>query len=176
MARLLPLLASVALAISLTSPDPADATHTAFLGDHEAPWRSHVQAFDAALAARDLRGADRHLLDGYRAAVASRRWEGMVDVGDAFLRKAAATGLREQGVAQARQSYLNALFRARGRGSLDGTLRVAEAFAAIGDRPVVLECLRVADGLARDDRDRARVRALTARLTTEPLGAELSEF
>src|SRR5438445_11856052 len=70
--------------------------------------------------------------DAYRAALGSRRWDAMVEVGDAALRIGEATGDREVAAARARRCYLEALFRARDQRSVDGVPRVAEAFAALG--------------------------------------------
>jgi hypothetical protein len=61
---------------------------------------------------------------------------------------------------------MSALCRARRDGSFDGVLRVAEAFAALGDHEVVDQCLRIAERLARDDRDlRGRVQAFRVQWT-----------
>lgn len=43
-------------------------------------------------------------------------------------------------------------------------LRAAEAFSSLGDRQVVTQCLRIAERLAAQARE--RVSALSARLTT----------
>jgi hypothetical protein len=86
--------------------------------------------------------------DAYGAALASRGWEGMIAVGDAFLRIGVEAGTRNGSRPNARQAYLNALIRAHRDGSPDGMRRAAEAFAALGDHAVATQCLRVADELA----------------------------
>jgi hypothetical protein len=100
------------------------------------PWAPSIAAADAALAQRHAGAAMRARHDAYSAALASRRWEGMVAVGDLTLRIGDASRARTSAAAQARQAYLMALFRARAEGSVEGVMRTAEAFAALGDREV----------------------------------------
>ena len=115
-------------------------------------------------AGGDVSTATRALHAAYQVALGSRRWQGMIAFGDASLRVAKASGVRQPGVEQARRAYLLALFRARGEGSVDGALTAAQSFAALGDREVANGCLSVASKLARSDADRARVREMTARV------------
>jgi hypothetical protein len=92
---------------------------------------------DAALARNNLSQAVYEWRDAYGVALGTRRWEAMVDVGDAATRidvlagrpSGHPTGFR----AEARQAYLRALFQARHTRSLEGIERVAQAFAALGD-------------------------------------------
>jgi hypothetical protein len=117
--------------------------------------------------------------DAYVTALGSRRWEGMVEVGDAYLRIGDLSGFRKESEAKARRIYMSALFQARAQGSLDGVLRVADAFLVLGDREVVYQCLRIAESLADRGRDasaRARVRAFEARLRGSFPGVESPEF
>lgn len=65
-----------------------------------------------------------------------------------------------RGVERERAAALAALFRSRGRGSLEGVLRACETFAALGDREVVTACVRIARGMAGTDRVDDRLRAL----------------
>jgi len=104
--------------------------------------------------------------DAYVAALASRRWDGMVAVGDAYLRLGAATSHESASRAKARQAYLTAFFRARNEESTDGVLRATEAFADLGDRAVAAQCLKTAEALAAKSKAsgaRDRVAALTER-------------
>ena len=144
------------------------AGHANPLGsDPAAPWIVHVRQVDEALAKRDLRAAERAWQDAYTAALGSRRWEGMLEAGDAARRIGQATNAQKAGDARARQAYLTALFRARTAASLDGVLRAAEAFSALGDREVVAQCIRIAERLAAERRDaqaRDQVLALSQRL------------
>jgi hypothetical protein len=109
---------------------------------------SHLSAVDAALAAGDVPAAVRAWHEAYGAALGSRRWEGFADAGDAYLRITRASGSPAGGISRARDLYLSALFRASGSGSLDGVLRLASAFAELGDDEVVTHSLRIARRLA----------------------------
>ena len=134
-----------------------------------APWMTHLRQVDDALAKRDVGAAERSWRDAYAAAVASRRWEGMIEVGDVARRIGEVTGDRATADARARRAYLPALFQARQAKLLDGVLRTAEAFSSLGDRQAVAQCLRIAEHLAAEARDpqaRERVSALSERLTT----------
>ena len=76
-------------------------------------------------------------------------------------------GFRSAAEATARRAYLAGLFRARKLAALDGVLRTAKAFAALGDREVVEQCLRIAESLAREAHTaqaRNRLRAFKAQL------------
>ena len=117
--------------------------------------------------------------EAHAAALKSRHWEGMVAVGDAFRQVGDAGGFRQTARAKARQSYLTALFRARGEGSVDGVLRVAERFAELGDREVVEQCIRVAWTVAAQAKDplaQQSVRAFTERWEARAREAEPQNF
>jgi hypothetical protein len=75
----------------------------------------------------------------------------MIDVGDAALRVGPIPEFRDAPDAAARRSYLTALFRARGQGSLDGILRACQGFALLGDTPVVHQCIGIGHDVARTD-------------------------
>lgn len=111
-------------------------------------WTAHVATVDQALARHDISAAVGAWHDAYGAALASRGWEGMIVVGDAFLRIGVEAGSPRGSRPNARQAYLNALVRAHRDGSTDGMRRTAEAFAALGDQAVAEHCFRVADELA----------------------------
>ncbi len=135
------------------------------------PWSAALAAVSDALAAKNVGAADRAWRDAYGAALGSRTWVGMAEVGDAALRIGDATPLRKPYEAKARDSYLTALFRARSQGSLDGVLRIAQAFEALGDREVVKGCIRIAERVAMQTRDidsRDRVKAFAARFSERP--------
>jgi hypothetical protein len=110
--------------------------------------QSSLAAVDAALAAGDVPAAIRAWHAAYGATIGSRRWEGFADAGDAYLRIARASGSPVGGISRARDLYLSALFRASGAGSLDGVLRIASAFAELGEDEVVANALRIARRLA----------------------------
>ena len=93
-----------------------------------------VAAVDAAIVAGDRSRAIYAWRDAYGLALRSGDWRSLVAVGDAAIR---IDGLEEEGMAfraEARQAYLLALFRARDAGAPEGVARVADAFAALGDR------------------------------------------
>lgn len=156
----------------------ATASHTlSVTDDPTAPWAIHIHLMDDALKTRNVRAALRAWHDAYVSALGSRQWQGMLEVGDAYLRIGEVAGTRRATQANAREAYVTALFRARQHGSLDGVLRVAEAFAALGDREAVAQCLRVADQLAARNPKadaRERVRVLTADLFDRLLAAQAS--
>jgi len=122
--------------------DPSSPRHAV------APWTGHLAAMDEALRAGDVSAAQRAWHEAYGAALGSRRWEGFADTGDAALRLGRASGWPRAGVPRARDLYLSALFRARDTGSLDGVLRVAASFNALGDRDVTVHAARMAHNLA----------------------------
>src|SRR6266851_1589878 len=76
-------------------------------------WHAHITTVDRALARHDVSVAVGAWHDAYGAALASRGWEGMIAVGDAFLRIGAEAGSGRGSRSNARQAYLNALIRAR---------------------------------------------------------------
>src|SRR5258706_5507751 len=126
------LIVTAALAIAL-------AVLEALASDREiafapsAPWTEHLRRVDDALRRNNVDVAARAWQDAYVTSIGSRRWEGMLAVGQAALRVGDASGTRLAAGSRARQAYLVALFRARDDRSLDGLLRVGEAFAALGD-------------------------------------------
>ena len=127
---------------------PLEARRAAHRLEFETLWRAHVARLDHALARHDVSAAVGAWHDAYGAALASRGWEGMLAVGDAFLRIGAEAGTVSGARSNARQAYLNALIRARRESSPEGLRRTAAAFAALGDHAVATHCLRVADELA----------------------------
>lgn len=118
-----------------------------------APWTGYLQRAEEALAQKNVSAAELAWHDAYGTALRSRRWEGLVEVGEAYLRIGQAAGSRKAAEPKARQAYLAALFRARTEGSLDGVLRAAEAFAALGDREVAEQGVYIAQRVAAQARD-----------------------
>lgn len=111
-------------------------------------WQDPIRRAERALASQNAEEASRASEDAYRAAMASRQWQGMIEVGDLYLK--IGDGKREYstGTARARTAYLTALFRARRDRALEGVLRVADAFAALGDGDVAEHALRIAAEIA----------------------------
>ncbi len=166
--KLLALLLAGGSLLSAVAPPSARAEHTG--GSDATPWLGAIHAMDEALARGDVRAALKAREDAYGAALDSRRWDGMADVGDATLRLVQRAGLRPAMEPEARRAYLSALFRARRQASLDGVLRATEAFAALGDRDVARRGFVIANALAAASREPhalERVRALQARLAAE---------
>lgn len=124
---------------SLTSdksdPPPSDRPGAGVVRD--APTHAdRLAVVEQALARKDMSGAVYAWRDAYGLALGARRWEAMVDVGDAAERIHALGGRAGHALgfrAEARQAYLRALFLARHAGSRDGIERVSKAFAALGD-------------------------------------------
>jgi hypothetical protein len=126
-------------------------------------WTTPLEQADAARRAGDTRAALAWWREAHAAALRSRQWEGMIEVGDAARRFDADAG-------RARQAYLTALFRARRQRSLDGVLSAATAFGELGDRDVLTQALHIAEREASPDpRDRARVRSAADRWTPAPV-------
>jgi hypothetical protein len=148
---------------------PPAATARTEAVDPAISWASYLQMTDAAIAQRDLPAADRAWREAHAAALRTRGWRPLVEVGDAAVRLSAVDTSRGRYVARARDLYLAALTRARAERSVDGVLQVAEAFHGIGDHRVVEQCLAVAERLGADVESEAMVRLRA--LTEEALGA-----
>ena len=112
-----------------------------------APWTEYLQVVDDALKTGEVSAAINawHLV--YAAALEDQGWEGLIAVGDARLRIERATHSRQNGQTQARQIYLTALARAQRLGSVEGAVRAAAAFAALGDREVAAQAVHIAASL-----------------------------
>ena len=99
----------------------------------ESAWTQRVALVDEALARADLSHATHEWREAYGAALRSRRWDALVEVGDRAVRIAQVAGGATQFRAEARQAYLSALLRARAQRAVEGMHRAAEAFARLGD-------------------------------------------
>ncbi len=140
--------------VSYAAGDPTDA------------WTSALRRADEALGRKEFSTALKAANDAYGAALSAQRWEGLVAVGDAYRRLGEATGLRQSFDAKAREVYLKALSRSRQQASVEGVLRTAEGFVALGDTATVVQCVQVAGRLAGRDPDaQADVRAFAARFS-----------
>jgi len=158
--------ARVAVVAMLAVPIAIVTLVDAFALDATAPAYVHYQRADEALAAGDVVSALRHWRAGHAAAMASRRWEGLVEAGDLYRRIGARGGFHADAVVRARDCYLTALLRARGEHSLDGVLRATDAFVDLGDDAIVEQGLQIAGHVAAADPDpraRERVQRLAAR-------------
>ena len=128
---------------------PGRLDQLAFL--HPSPelaWTQHVALVDEALARGDLSHATHEWREAYGAALRSRRWDALAEVGDRALRIAEVAGGSTHFRAEARQAYLNALFRARAQRAVEGMHRAAEAFARLGDSEMAQGARRMAENLS----------------------------
>lgn len=160
-----------AIVVALALIEAFSATASATADTPEAAWAIQLATVDEAVADRHVRRAMRAWSDAYRAARVARSWRGMLEVGDAYLRIGDAWRLRQGALPKARELYLAAFSAAREERALDGVLRAAESFAALGDRDVSERCLREGERLAAATSDpEARVRvARSRRLVAERL-------
>jgi hypothetical protein len=148
-------------------------------GDSEtAFWSEYIRVMDEALTRGDFYAADAARQNAYLAALRSQRWDAMAAVGDASVRVAEEfPRVRDTLRPEVRRIYGLALSRALQQGSLEGVLRVSEAFADLGDRDMAREGLTVATGmLAANQRayEAERVKALSERLDDQASVAERS--
>ena len=141
----------LAAATLLAALEVTAARGSASAPKSDTPWTSPLRDMDQAIARGDVASAVTARHEAYRAAIASRRWEGFLAAGDAILRLGEATQSRSRAEPEARRLYFPALFRARGQQSLDGVLLATEAFARLGDGDVVEKGLRLARDLAGSD-------------------------
>jgi hypothetical protein len=133
-------------------------------------WSDARDRVEWALATGRLEDARRAWQIAHAAALATHGWSAMLEVGDLALRLAAAGAPRGAAEADARESYVIALLRARRDNVLEGALRAADAFAAIDDAEGVEQALHVADRLASrgGTAERDSYRETAARLRARP--------
>ena len=153
-------------------------THEEPTMERMSTWTAELERVDEALTSNDVPGAIHAWRNAYTAAIGSRRWDAMLDVGYVYLRIGERTKIRRVHEAKAREAFLVALFRARRESSLDGVLRTGQAFAGLGDREVVIHCIRIAEGIAaqRDPATRELVQQWAERLTTRAMAATEQEL
>ena len=126
-------------------PEPVTITRR----ESEAPvWIERIALVDRALDQSDLYRAIYEWHEAYGAALGSRRWDAMVAMGDRAVRISELSGDDTRFRTEARQAYLNALFRARAQRSVEGVNRVADAFERIGDAEAAQQARRLAEDLS----------------------------
>ena len=137
----------VGLAVSSTKPLSVERP---VLNEPSSPpsWIQQVTLVDEAIEQSDLRLAMYEWREAYGAAVGSRRWEAMAEVGERTLRISELAGDSQEFRAQARKAYRNALFRARAQRSVEGVQRMADAFERLGHAEVAAEARRMAAELS----------------------------
>jgi hypothetical protein len=127
--------------------------------------RSLQLSVEAALERGDFLTAVRTTEAAHRRATREHQWESLIEVGDAYYRIASRTGTPEATNSRAHDAYQAALQSARRAESLDGVLRVAEAFAQLGNVDEVQLSLHIARDLAGSDAEALDdVRAVAGRL------------
>lgn len=144
---------------------------------YEASWGEYIQVMDDALTRGDVNAAEMARQAAFLAARGSRRWDAMAAVGDASVRLMKSPGARPTLWPEVRQIYRWALFRARQQGSLEGVVRVSEAFIELGDREAARDGLALATAMlieSRGAQDGDRVKALSDRLDDQAIDPEES--
>ena len=136
--------------------------HAAF----QREWQQRLDRVAEAVTLGDTRTAVAAWREAYGAAMRSGQWRDLIDVGDAALRVGDVADFAETAQGAARKSYLTALYRAQSHGSVDGVLRAAEGFAALGDRAAVQNCVLIAQRIADANPEvQERVVSFAARFT-----------
>jgi hypothetical protein len=166
-ANLVALSSLLVIVLIATGPGPP-RNYPLFDGNRD--WMRGLERADTALEDGNRGAAVRGWQQAYYAARASRQWDAMVAVGDAALRQSWSPTAPAAGKAKARRAYLAALFMARSQGSVAGSLRAAEAFAAIGDLEMAQRALHLARELpaAGDHETREGIELVAARLSVLP--------
>jgi hypothetical protein len=143
--------------LTLPAPDPPGTAQS---------WRDPLERAHHALAEGDIEEAVRTSQLAYHAALGSRQWSSMIEVGDLYVRVGERTHERGAMTARARAAYVTALLRARREGALEGVLRAAESFSGLGDHDATEHSLRIAASLGDQGSTEARAmyRAAAERL------------
>lgn len=132
--RWLLLPAAVAVVITTTLPArPGQAFRP--VSEPASEWATALRSVDHALATNQIGTAIRSWELARTAARASHQWEGLLAVGDAYLRIGDAVELRRAFIATARATYLEALESARDSASVEGALGIATALAGLDEPP-----------------------------------------
>ena len=111
-------------------------------------WRQHLNEMDEAIASGQAAAAVRAWHRAHAAVIDHSGWQPIARVAEAARRIGAISGFARAAEARAREPYWIALFRAHREGSLAGVLQTAEGFGSLGDRNMVEQCIRIAEGLA----------------------------
>jgi hypothetical protein len=142
-------IATAMMLITLTTAEAVPSHASGLKGGPATPWAADIWRVAEALAKKDVNAAELAWHEAYVAALRSQRWEGLIEVGTVALRIGEVAGDRKGYEATARGVYWTAFFLTHQQGSVDGLLRTAEAFAALGDREVAAQCIRMAESLLR---------------------------
>ena len=112
--------------------------------DPEPAWAQRIALVDEALGREDLSRAIYEWREAYAAALGTRRWDPLAEVGDRAVRISRLSGGSSVFLAEARDVYLHALSRARTERSVEGAERIAEAFERLGDFERARQARRIA--------------------------------
>jgi hypothetical protein len=137
------LLAAVVIATALMSDRGQPAEPPAPRPVSE--WSAELGSVYRELAAEQVAPAIRAWERAREAARASRQWQGLLAVGDAYLQIGDAVDFRRAFVATARDTYLEALERAHDTASVEGALGAAAALAALESCSAMAAASRAAD-------------------------------
>lgn len=135
--------------------------------------RAALGSVDEALGRHDIPAALRAWQEAYAVARRSRSAGGLLEAAEAQVRIGRAAGAAAATAPRAREIFMAALTRARAERSVEGAVRAAEGFAALGDAPVTELALRVAASLAARSPDPGApvlVEHARARLLGRPSG------
>ncbi len=121
-----------------------------------------LQQVDDAVREGNVSAAEQAWHLAYLEALRTRGSRSMLDVGAAYLRIGQVGRFEHVARRTARETYSIALVRAMSEGSVENVLRVAEAFARLGNREDVEHCLRSAEILAHRSNDPDGPRRLTS--------------
>ena len=147
----------VVLALSATAVAGTASSRSTPTGRPELLERAEV-----ALASGEPRAAHEAWEQAYRGAMHARSTEGLLAVGDAYLRIGEAVHDRSTAVASARRIYLMALFQARGRRDAAGVAAVAAAFSSLGDRETASRGFEIATAIATERGDTTALERIAA--------------
>ena len=111
-------------------------------------WRQHLRDMEDAIVTGQAAAAVRAWHRAHAAVIDQPGWQPIVRVAEAARRIGGIPGFARAAEARARETYWMALFRAHREGSLAGVLEAAEGFGVLGDRNMVEQCIRIAEGLA----------------------------
>lgn len=138
---------AVTILVALTACGQSEGGSHRGRGVEKTAWTVHVRKVYAALAKKDISGAEWAWHYAYVAGLRSGSWKSMIEIGDAARCIDEAAKFRKGTADRARESYQIALLRARFQDSIEGLRRTARAFAALGDREAVDQCLQIAKSL-----------------------------
>jgi hypothetical protein len=141
------LTAALAAAIAVTGNHASRAT--------TAGWREPLQTAEVALAGGNSRAAHEAWEQAYRTAMHARATDGLLAVGDVYLRIGPAVRDRSTAVASTRRIFLTALFQARERRDADAVAAAATAFASLGDGEIADRGFEIAMAVATERGDAA---------------------